>query len=268
MQTVKLSGAGIVTPFGINDFQSPPKRFSDWYPFLIDDGKLRLESFKKLKRFNRAIKMSIIAAELALSKFKSENATSDHETGIVISTNHTNLHPILKLNHDAKQFGVNNTNPSLFPDTVLNVLGGHLSKHFGFTGTNVTISDGAFSSMHALLYAVKMLEKNQLSRVLLCDVQLKAPSVFNGNVSYNPPVEFVAALLLERNTHITNSGLDITMGRCSIEHQSNVELLPSSQVNLSLAIALANGEETAIYTKTVNQHFFQISAFDKETCYE
>ncbi|MFD2673307.1 beta-ketoacyl synthase N-terminal-like domain-containing protein [Marinicrinis sediminis] len=120
-------------------------------------------------------------------------------TGFVIGANHTTLTPILALDADARQFGVQQTNPGLFPETVLNAIGGHLAQYFQFTGLNVTISNGSNTGLAIVQYAMDVLANQKLDHVIVVMFNQLPPAELQ---PYLHPIEMeqesVVALLMSR----------------------------------------------------------------------
>ncbi|WP_088830981.1 beta-ketoacyl synthase N-terminal-like domain-containing protein [Paenibacillus tyrfis] len=192
---VQVLGVGAITKagFGAAFAGSPPSVIETGVSAALvpDSGDARL---KRMKKWSRSSQLACLAVHEALS---GQPEPDPVRTAIVIGADYTNLEAILAMDAEAKQYGVNGTNPALFPETVLNVIGGHLSSYFRIAGVNVTISSGSHTGLKALGYAADLLRLGLADRVIVCVVLLLPPPPFGQRTlpcAYER--ESVAALLL------------------------------------------------------------------------
>ncbi|SEF87234.1 beta-ketoacyl synthase N-terminal-like domain-containing protein [Paenibacillus sp. UNC499MF] len=175
---------------------------------IEDEPEEASQGLKGLKRHSRAVRLACLAIREALRMASIPVDPADgkrNDIGVVVGTNDANLEAIDRLQQEAETYGVNNTNPGLFPETVLNVTAGQASIYFGLGGPNVTISGGDFSSVKSLQYAADMLESGSASHVAVCIVRLLPPAVFEGSIRYVTARESVVALVLSRQPSGENS---------------------------------------------------------------
>ncbi|WP_018884933.1 beta-ketoacyl synthase N-terminal-like domain-containing protein [Paenibacillus massiliensis] len=148
-----------------------------------------------VRKWGRPSRMAYLAVAEALKGIELE---CPERTGMIIGGEYTNLEAILQLDEDAASFGVNGTNPAIFPETVLNVVGGHLAAQFGITGVNVTVSSGSRTGVQAFQYAADLLRLNLVDRIVVCIVHVHIPDKLTDYVE--PPQasgEYAAAFLLQ-----------------------------------------------------------------------
>ena len=68
--------------------------------------------------------------------------------------------------------------PILFPETLSNLPGSHVARHFGITGPNLTMSAGLASGGAALLQAVGLLQAGDAERAIVLGGDTLTPALF------------------------------------------------------------------------------------------
>src|SRR5690606_28749306 len=130
-------------------------------------------------------------------------ASTPERAACVVGTNYSNLEAIVSLDEDARKYGVNNTNPGIFPETVLNAIGGHLAEKFQLRGVNVTLSDGDETGWKLIRYAIDLLQDDWTEEVIVCMVNRFPPEPFhNGSLPYSFRRESISALRLTRTSSL------------------------------------------------------------------
>lgn len=160
------------------------------------------EDWKSIKHLSRAAKYCCICSGEAL-KYKNKDTSplryDNHRVGIIVGTNITQFEAIYKMAIEAEHYGANNVNPRIFPDTVLNVLSGHLSIYFQIHGTNITISNGKDTEVKSLVYGIDLIEQQEVDSVLICNIMFypRIIKAWKKDVKVTP--EWVTTLVLEKN---------------------------------------------------------------------
>jgi hypothetical protein len=201
---IYLTGMAAITPeAGVADTVQPNCQQASTRAATIPPISPADYGWKRLNRHSRASQLSCIAIGEALRSANILFPLTDEaeRTGLVIGTNFSNLEAIQAMDDEARHYGANNVNPGLFPNTVLNVIGGYASIYLNIRGTNTTISNGLMSGTKALLYACDLLTLEQLERVVVCVTQLHPPALFQAVCDYSVTSESVVAVVLERNNH-------------------------------------------------------------------
>jgi 3-oxoacyl-(acyl-carrier-protein) synthase len=141
--------------------------------------------------------------------------------GLVVGTGFGHIESKARYSEEAAREGPALVSPILFPNTIINSLGGHAAILNGFRGPNSTVTAGCRSSLEALRYAADLLETGRADRVAVagCDevsrplldgltalglLAREDPLGPNSSVPFSQgrsglyPAEAAAALLLER----------------------------------------------------------------------
>ncbi|MFC9775777.1 beta-ketoacyl synthase N-terminal-like domain-containing protein [Paenibacillus chitinolyticus] len=211
---------------------------------IEDEPEEAAGGLKGLKRHSRAVRLACLAIREALQTASIPGHApggKSNDIGVVVGTNDANLEAIDRLQQEAETYGVNNTNPGLFPETVLNVIAGQASIYFGLGGPNVTISGGDFSSVKSLQYAADMLESGSASHVAVCIVRLQPPAVFEGSIRYRAARESVVALVLSRLPS-GGSGLKLRLESVTDLPDAAATRVTDEQLPAVLAVKLRSGE--------------------------
>ena len=181
MLPLAITGLGIVSPFGIGraefvaalrDPQAacvrafsglrsvlPEERFR--HARLAEVPEFDAAQFlgdKGLRNLDRATKMLVVAAKLALEDagLKRDGAflgLSGERIGICAATAYGSLDSITEINRVAELEHPRYLNPSRFPNTVINAAAGYVSIWEGLEGPNVTVVDGNCGGADVVLTA-------------------------------------------------------------------------------------------------------------------
>lgn len=199
MENVFIKGISIITPWGVNEeaFSAPSEQMELEIDFSPSD-----YGWNKLNRAPKPIRLGCVGIGEALQRagytqpiaFEGKEA---ERTGLIVASSFTNLEAICSLSEEAKKYGVQYVNPSIFPNTVLNIIAGQASIYFNIQGANITVSHGQASGWKALLYAHDLLVSDQLDRVIVCELRLRKPSEFE-HISEVCEPESVNTIVLER----------------------------------------------------------------------
>ncbi|WP_068776353.1 beta-ketoacyl synthase N-terminal-like domain-containing protein [Paenibacillus sp. FJAT-26967] len=203
MEPVYITGAGCLTAPG---FRSLAEMLGGGLSPERENKSLRIEdvpeappTLKRFKRQSRAVQLATLVTGEALREAGIPFPCTDGDKiAMVVGTDDANLDAIYRLNQEAEAYGVNNTSPGLFPDTVLNVTAGQTAIYYGLSGPNVTISSGGATSVRSLQYAVDLLASENVSHVVVCAVHLAVPEIFRENLRHQAHIETVASLLLSK----------------------------------------------------------------------
>ncbi|GIQ71464.1 hypothetical protein DUZ99_17410 [Xylanibacillus composti] len=149
---------------------------------------------KPVRKWSSSAQYAYLAVREAISGGK---ASQPEQAACVVGTNYSNLEAIVSLDRDARQYGVNHANPGIFPETVLNAIGGHLAEKFELRGVNVTLSDGDATGWKLMRYAIDLLQDGRAGEVMVCMVNRFPPEPFrNGGLPCSFRRESVSALRL------------------------------------------------------------------------
>ncbi|WP_128895410.1 beta-ketoacyl synthase N-terminal-like domain-containing protein [Longirhabdus pacifica] len=195
MVEFKMTGYGTVMPKQNKAWSHIENlnQMEQYYDSSIAEN-LKDAKFKGLHKWSTAAKYAYLAVKQALQK---DIAVPPDRIGCIVGTTVSNLHSIVSLDEEAKQFGVNNTSPGIFPETVLNAIGGHLAEKFHMTGVNVTLSDGDRNGINMVHYAHDMLKQHRVDEIVLCMINLFPPSSFDAkNIPYTFQCESISAIRL------------------------------------------------------------------------
>ncbi|UFJ42430.1 hypothetical protein LOK74_08070 [Brevibacillus humidisoli] len=203
MQDLYVTGVEVLTAHGLGTSQLPDiENLSSLAGTTVPDLSPAAYGYKGLKRLSRASRLSCLAIGQALQEVGLDlsrgRKSADSRTGFLVGSNHSNLDAIAELYHESQTYGPRKVNPGIFPETVLNVIGGHAAIYFGLSGVNVTISNGRDTGIKSLAYACSLLREEQLARVVVAIVNLLPPDVFETAVRASlPSFESVVVLVLE-----------------------------------------------------------------------
>ncbi|GEM_PF-4050859 len=217
MKRVAITGVGAITPAGLGlSFLPSPEGFKDWGNHMLPDLNPADYGWKGLTRLSRMSQYGCMAIGEALKHagwaVPPAKTSERSDTGMIIGTNYSNLEPILSMRDEADRYGVTGVNPALFPETVMNAIGGHASIYYQITGANMTISDGPLSGPKCLVYAIDLLDRGALDYVVCCMISIEPPKAFAGVVPREARgSESVVALLLRRDTEASATGSDILL---------------------------------------------------------
>ncbi|HEX5659227.1 MAG TPA: beta-ketoacyl synthase N-terminal-like domain-containing protein [Polyangiales bacterium] len=181
MKPLAVTGLGVVSPFGTgrsafgealgNARASAERVFSSPHGVLRDGRfeRARLAEVpdfdaaqylgdKGLRNLDRATKMLVVAAKLALEDagLKTDGAFTSvpsERVGICAATAYGSLDSITEINRVAELEHPRYLNPSRFPNTVINAAAGYVSIWEGLEGPNVTVVDGNCGGADVVLTA-------------------------------------------------------------------------------------------------------------------
>ncbi|MCK6259438.1 beta-ketoacyl synthase chain length factor [Fictibacillus sp. KIGAM418] len=218
---VYISGFSSISPFGIGIEKLIGRMQKD----STASSKNRLPNqlvYSHIKGLNRLPKVSrygCIAVSEALRfagyKWSSEK---DSRVGVVVSNNYGSLEAIQDMFEECDKYGPTKVNPSIFPGTVLNVVGGHISIVFKFNGPNITLSEGIDSGFKSLLYAYDLIQQGKAENVLVCDLNIFPPPKYKSEVEdFLPDFECVGALLLEKTPKNKKHSLHLSINPANKE---------------------------------------------------
>jgi len=220
MDRVYLSGMAAITPWGFG-IEKIPEELRENETVTIPELSAEALGLRGLNRVSKAGRLTCAVIGEALRSagvhVPLEPASMEAEkTGIILSTNDSNLEAILAMEEEAIKFGPHKVNPGLFPNTVLNVLAGYASIYYHLRGINSTVSDGELSATKALVYAYDLLRSGLVERIVVCEVQLAAP---NSPLPYRVAscgFESVSAVVLhkEKPTNPESLRFDVTRKSC------------------------------------------------------
>jgi 3-oxoacyl-[acyl-carrier-protein] synthase II len=176
-----ITGLSVVSPFGVGrqDFakalqdpeQSSVNAFSAAHTVLTDERfrGARLAEVREfdpatylgdkgLRNLDRATKMLVVAAKLALEdaglkKDGAYTSVPSERVGICAATAYGSLDSITEINRVAELEHPRYLNPSRFPNTVINAAAGYVSIWEGLEGPNVTVVDGNCGGADVVLTA-------------------------------------------------------------------------------------------------------------------
>ncbi len=176
-----ITGVGVVSPFGVGrsafaeSLQTPSESAAS--VFAAEHGVLADDRFrgarvaevrdfeaanflgdKGLRNLDRATKMLVVAAKLALEDagLKKDGAFTSvpsERVGICAATAYGSLDSITEINRVAELEHPRYLNPSRFPNTVINAAAGYVSIWEGLEGPNVTVVDGNCGGADVVLTA-------------------------------------------------------------------------------------------------------------------
>ena len=155
------------TPGPRRAFLVPTFRPTDFVPDL------------RTRRMDRLSAWALLGSALALQDAGIEAAALDLDrTAVVCGT----AYGCLDLTTEfllAVATNASQAPPILFPETLANLPGSHLARHFGITGPNLTLSAGHASGEAALLQAVGLLQAGDVDRALVVAGDTLTPALFD-----------------------------------------------------------------------------------------
>jgi 3-oxoacyl-[acyl-carrier-protein] synthase II len=178
-KTVAITGIGIVSPNGIGkaDFTEATKKGISGIGriSLFDTSALQSISAGEIKGFtpedflgkkglrvlNRSTKLALTAAKLAFIDAGLKQPVEEKDThgyGVCIGTAIGSVHSVMEFDKEAILEGPNYTNPSAFPNTVMNAAGSYISIWFNIKGFNATIASSLCSGLDAIYYAASQIQ--------------------------------------------------------------------------------------------------------------
>jgi hypothetical protein len=169
------------TPGPRRAFLVPPFRPTDFVPDL------------RTRRMDRLSVWALLGSALALQDAGIEAEALDRSrTAVVCGT----AYGCLDLTEEflgALSTNASQAPPILFPETLANLPGSHIARHFGITGPNLTLSAGHVSGEAALLQAVSLLSRRCGSCLVLAGTRSAGRSTSGMAASLLAPVCWRAA---------------------------------------------------------------------------
>ena len=106
----------------------------------------------KTRRMDRLSVWALVAASLALedARFEPESSGDHDRTAVILGTAFGCLDMTEEFLLSITRHGPAMADPILFPETLSNLPAGHVARHFGLRGPNVTLSCGGLSAEAAL----------------------------------------------------------------------------------------------------------------------
>ncbi|HEY6878920.1 MAG TPA: beta-ketoacyl synthase N-terminal-like domain-containing protein [Polyangiales bacterium] len=181
MKPLAITGLGVVSPFGVGraafaealgDSQASAQRVFAGKREVLTDARFanarvaEVPAFdaaqylgdKGLRNLDRATKMLVVAAKLALDDagLKKDGAFTSlpsDRIGICAATAYGSLDSITEINRVAELEHPRYLNPSRVPNTVINAAAGYVSIWEGLEGPNVTVVDGNCGGADVVLTA-------------------------------------------------------------------------------------------------------------------
>jgi 3-oxoacyl-(acyl-carrier-protein) synthase len=154
------------TPGPRRAFLVPPFRPTDFVPDL------------RTRRMDRLSVWALLGSALALQDAGIAAAALDRSrTAVICGT----AYGCLDLTTEfllAVATNASQAPPILFPETLANLAGSHVARHFGITGPNLTVSAGHASGEAALLQAVGLLQAGDVDRALVLAGDALTPALF------------------------------------------------------------------------------------------
>jgi hypothetical protein len=154
------------TPGPRRAFLVPPFRTTDFVPDL------------RTRRMDRLSAWVLLGGALALQDAGLDAGTLDRSrTALVFGT----AYGCLDLTAEfliAVAADASKAPPIVFPETLANLPGSHVARHFGITGPNLTVSAGLASGEAALLQAVGLLQAGDVDRALVVAGDTLMPALF------------------------------------------------------------------------------------------
>ncbi|MVO98884.1 beta-ketoacyl synthase N-terminal-like domain-containing protein [Paenibacillus lutrae] len=246
MEPVYITGAGCLRAPGFRSLAEmlggglSPERENKF--LRIEDIPPAPPTLKRFKRQSRAVQLAALVTGEALGEAGIPVPCPDGDkVAMVVGTDDANLDAIYKLNQEAEAYGVNNTSPGLFPDTVLNVTAGQTAIYYGLSGPNVTISSGSATSIRSLQYAVDLLASGSVSHVVVCAVHLAVPEIFRDNLRYQTHIESAASLVLSKQP-LNGTGLRMSMKTRVNESRADIIEIEDEELIAFAALALKEND--------------------------
>ncbi len=204
MRSILLAGAGVISPDGVGASPVPrPSELFDWGAAMLPDIDPADYGWGGLNRQSRIGKYAMLAIGEA---FRSADVhvpiaepNQADRTALIIYTSNSTLEPILSLYKDAEDYGVNHVNPGIFPDTVLNAIGGHASIYFRITGPNLTVSNTSPSALTGMQHAHDLLATGDVDQVICCSIHIHPPARLRQLAGGRTGPESIVALLFRRD---------------------------------------------------------------------
>jgi 3-oxoacyl-[acyl-carrier-protein] synthase II len=110
-----------------------------------------------MRMYNRATRLGICAAQLAVADARLDGAVPAEELGLVTACTYGHLDTLIEYDRSLVARGPQGTNPALMPLALASAPGAMTALAFGAKAFSTTISDGAVSSTGALALGVRLL---------------------------------------------------------------------------------------------------------------
>lgn len=149
---------------------------------------------KGLRRLPLPAQWASLASSEALTA--AGGVADNHRAGVIVGTNRSSVPPIRTFAADAEANGARLVNPTLFPETVMNAVAGHVAIRFQLRGPTATFSAGRLTGFQALLGAMDLLQTRRLAQALVCGVEPGRPD--RADATAYLPGQGAGAVLLER----------------------------------------------------------------------
>lgn len=203
------------------------------YPVAwIDLGKTALPTNSHLRKMGRASKFSLAATQDALI----DAGLNDAELaslGMIIATQSGEINHIEDYYLSFGRHNPAQASAFLFPNTVLNVIGGFLSQHFGLKNFCHTLSCRGSSGLDALEMAYTLVTTGRASRVLVIGTDEVSPATLRGYRDIG--------LLASYEQDKLTSGFSAAEGACALV----LESLASAQSRQATIYGLVSPINTA-----------------------
>jgi len=204
VKSIIMTGAGVISPAGIGvSFLPRPEGLADWGDARLPDLEPSDYGWNGLSRQSRIGKYAMLAIGEAFRaagvQVPLDQPEMSERTALIVHTCNSTLEPILSLYREAEEHGVNYVNPGIFPDTVLNAIGGHASIYFRMKGPNVTVSNAAPSALNGIQHAYDLLSAGHADRVLCCAIHVHPPAKLHNLISGHGGPESIVAMLFQKD---------------------------------------------------------------------
>lgn len=235
-----LTGYAAITPWGNEDATYSFENKTLDTTRLIPKINPKSKGWNGMNRFSRSTQLCTMAIGEALKNAGisvpfAKDSLDSVRTGLIIGTTFSYIESINDLENDSLRYGVNNINPSIFPNTVLNAVGGYASIYFNIKGPNITISSGDISGPKALLYATDLLNKRELDRVVVCQCNVIPPSKYESSCEFEYNFESVISYVIEGGNKIKPTP-DVSRLELGYESSGKCHLEPINPTNFLMAI--------------------------------
>lgn len=216
-ERVVISGFGNVEPLGTGKDElweaiARDKHALSEVAFLKNEYKHKVgaipseRSYRKyinpnvVRRLDMLGKLGMASTKLAMdhSKLKVNRGNSER-IGVIFGTSSGPLETVEKINRSIIEQGPGKTNPSLFPNTVMNAAAGHICLNYQIKGPSTTICSGGVAGSQAIIYAYQLIQSGILDVALVvtadeyqevihagydrCNVLSNTPQPFDSNSS-------------------------------------------------------------------------------------
>lgn len=182
-ETFVITGIGVLTPIGVGRGDFEKNLFDGVAPTPSGEVQLKSELYldrRTAKSMSRSSLLACVGTALALQDSDLQLDKLDKSRiAITFGTLFGSLASVFDFDAEAVAEGKRYVDAMKFPNTVMNAPAGYAAALWGFTGPNVTVSNGLSSGLEAVRYGCQLLCNHQADMVLAGGYEQLSPLTRN-----------------------------------------------------------------------------------------